>query len=86
LPLLAAVTCAITVHTELLIPAGAAGNDAPDTLSEFAVKVALPPIQLVDAGPVTTTPAGIVSVNENPFIGVALKLRRVMVSVEIPPA
>ena len=64
---------------------GAAAKLPPVTVTELAVKLATPP-QVVDAGPVTVTPAGMASVNVKPLIAVAFKLVSVMVNVLDPPA
>jgi hypothetical protein len=83
--LAAAVTGAVIVQLDEPMPVGAAGNEPPVTLSDDAVKPAVPP-QVVFAGPTTVTPAGIASVKLKPMIAVALKLRSVIVSVLLPPA
>ncbi len=84
-PLVGAVTVIVSVQLVCPAPDGAAPNVAPDNDIVVAVKLGTPP-QLVETPPVMVTPAGIVSLNAKPLIGVALKLVSVIVSVLVPPA
>src|SRR5262249_49787694 len=90
-PALVAVTLIVTVQLELATPAGAAGSEPPLTVKNASpasgTGVNARPVQVVPmvTGAATRIVPGNVSVNAMPVSGVALKLRTVTVSVDVPP-
>ncbi len=90
-PAFVAVTLIVTVQFAFAIPAGAAGSEPPLTVknaspaSGTGVKASPGQFVPVVTGAATRMVPGNMSVNAMPASGVALKLRTVTVSVDVPP-